>query len=85
MSLGDQAELGRMEMGLVLGLGVGAEYIRGRAGMWRSGQGSTCWPIELVRPFLAISFAPFPGVAQDGATPYPFLSSELILLPSLPP
>ena len=47
---------------------------KGRAGMWRSGQGDSCWPVKLVRPFLATAFAPFPCVTQNGATlSYPFL------------
>lgn len=59
---------------------------KGRAGMWRSGQGDSCWPVKLVRPFLATAFAPFPCVTQNGATlSYPFLGLVFILLPSLPP
>lgn len=36
--------------------------------MWWSDQGGSCWPTDLVRPFLATSFTPFPSVAQEGAT-----------------
>lgn len=83
---GPGRESGGCGNGIGGGLGVGAECVRSQAGMWRSGPGGTCWPLELVRPFLATSFAPFPYVAPHGATPsYPFLSSVLILLSSLPP